>query len=152
MTTTPSCPIQEYGLFLCAIFDEWIKENNPNVNIRILSSMTKVLLGGKSGLQGIGPKRKMEPITVFSNGDLSPADDYCLIGECIMRTGCNLYNSSLQSLLTSSPFKVIETARRNLPKECVGCRWENVCLGGDLQHRYCDSNIFMKKSIYCEAL
>lgn len=147
----PDHSIYEYGKFLCVMFNTWIKEDNPEVNIRILSSMTKVLLGGKSSLQGIGPKKKMEPITVFSNGDLSPADDYCVIGNDVMYTGYNLYQSSLKCLLEHSKFKVLKNARDVLPVECQKCRWKNICLGGDLQHRYCQGS-FSKKSIYCQAL
>ena len=148
----PPRPVREYGEFLCAIFDEWTKEDNPEIDVRILSSILKVILGGRSGLQGIGPQVRMEPLTVFSNGDLSPADDYCVIGDEVMYTGCNVSNSSLKLLLESPSFKQINVAKKCFPSECEICRWKKVCGAGGLQNRYSKENGFLNKSIYCEAL
>jgi uncharacterized protein len=148
----PLRPIAEYGSFLCSLFDEWIREDNPKVNIRILSSIIKVFLGGKSGLQGIGPRIKKEPVTVFSNGDLSPADDYCLIGKEVMWTGCTLDNASLKDLFETPSFRQINLAAFCAPNECEQCRWKKVCFGGNLQNRYSKEDGFLRKSIYCEAL
>lgn len=146
----PSWPLSKCGEFLCALFDEWIKEDNPNVDIRLFSSIIEVLIGKRAKF--FYTKEDIEAVTVFSNGDLSPADDYCLIGDEIMSTGYNLDNASLPMLFASKSLQKIKKAKNLLPKDCKQCRWKKGCLGGFVFHRYSKKKGFSQKTVYCKAL
>jgi uncharacterized protein len=63
-----------------------------------------------------------------------------------------IYNVSLHEFLEQQIFTDIKEATKDAPKDCEGCRYKNVCFGGDPLHRYSNELKFFRKSIYCEAL
>ena len=39
----------------------------------------------------------------------------------------------------------------SLPGGCTGCRWRQVCRGGDFENRFSTRNGFDNPSVYCDA-
>ncbi|MBF8264077.1 MAG: hypothetical protein HW387_1742 [Parachlamydiales bacterium] len=67
---------ERYGSFLCNVFDEWIKDNNPEISVRILEAIIRILCGKTSAILGVGPRTESNllVLTIASNGDLSPEE------------------------------------------------------------------------------
>ena len=144
-----------YGKFICDVFDEWVKDDNPTIKVRFLNSYLQLFLGGDSLIYGIGSEKHLSLplISIRSNGNLSPTDELMSTHpETVTYTGCNVFDTSLKKFLQHNIFKEISFAQQNLPEECKNCCWSNVCGGGGITNRFSIKNRFDNPSIYCEGL
>lgn len=144
-----------YGKFLCDLFDEWIKDDNPEIQLRMFNSYIKMFLGGESMIYGIGYQKKpsIPLITIRSNGNLSPTDELMSTDPNTMtHTGFNISNTSLKEFLNQEVFKEILNAQLTLPSDCLSCCWGKVCGGGGITNRFSESLRFNNPSIYCDGL
>jgi uncharacterized protein len=142
-----------YAHYLIRIFKEWIKDDNPDIHIRLLNSIASSLSGGPSYLMDFGSiKFTQELITFSSNGDLSPDDTLCSYVPHFRNLG-NVRDTSLKNLLNNKKILLIREARKNSPSVCKTCCWENICGGGTrLVHRFSAKNGFDNPSVYCSGL
>jgi uncharacterized protein len=140
--------------FLIKMFDEWINSNDEKITIRCFNSIISLLTGGEALLKEIGPDKKdwYSCITVFTNGDIAPADDYCSIGTEFMHTGLNVLNTSFKEVFKSKSFVEIQKTCTTISSKCLCCPWKNVCFGGARVNRYSYINGFDNPSAYCEVL
>ncbi|MCH9644897.1 MAG: radical SAM protein [Gammaproteobacteria bacterium] len=146
--------VEDYGKFLCDLFDEWAKDDDPNINVRYLNSTLHSFCGGFSSIYGTGPAMEDEIplITISSNGDLSPVDELRVTNPKMFNGQANVVSTSLEEFLEKMPvFHQIKEAQQYLPNDCQECCWQHVCTGGNIVHRYSDSG-FDNPSIYCDAL
>ena len=139
---------EEYGDFYCDIFNEIEKVGLENVNVRFINSVLSSFLA--EDIQ-FNEKKHLQPITISTDGSLSPVDDLRNTDSSLMYTG-HIDNMSLNKYLKKPVFEDINQARDSLPKTCKTCCWSNVCKGGHLIHRYSSKDKFERKSIYCAAL
>ena len=146
--------IQGYGKFLCDLFSEWVKDDDPSIHVRYLNSTLTSFLGGFSSIYGTGPAMKEEIplVTVSSNGDLSPVDELRVTNAKAFNNGCNVANTNFKNFIKQTPmFNQIKFAQQHLPDSCQECCWQHVCAGGNIVHRYSKSG-FNNPSVYCAAL
>jgi uncharacterized protein len=144
----------QYGKFLSEVFDCWVKDNNPKIRVRILSSILKLLLGGKSEMMSLGLNDSRHvAITISSKGDILPDDILRPIFKQLDQTIYNISNDSLKDFLEKSAInKILASASTNLPLQCHNCEWLNICGGGHLINRYSKDNFFNNPSVYCKDL
>jgi len=142
------------GEYLCQLFDEWTKDNDPGIKIRFLKSTLNAFLGQSSTLYGIGSNNLscLPLITISSNGDLSPVDELRSTDSNIMQTGYNVNRHTLKEFLVYPIFNELKSAQANLPKKCSVCIWNKVCAGGTLVSRYSESKKFDNPSYLCDGL
>jgi uncharacterized protein len=122
----------QYGLFLCAIFDQWVRRDVGNVFVQLFD----VALGNWMGLGS--------PLCVFAetcgsamaiehNGDLYSCDHYVYPKY---KLG-NLMNKSLTEMATSpAQIKFGKDKSDGLPAYCRGCEVRFACHGECPKHRF----------------
>lgn len=142
----------EYGNFLKELFNEWFSDNNPQIFIRLFKSSILLFLGQNSYLitQGDNIKNAVA-ITIASNGDIF-ADDVLKSAKFETYSGYSVNNISLRDLLKTPVFSAIHQGMIYTPNECTGCKWLNVCGGGEPVHRHSEGHGFNNKSVLCEGL
>lgn len=145
---------EEYGNFLCDLFDEWVKDNNPKIQIRFLRSILNNFFGKNSLIYGVGPANPLDLplISIATDGELTPTDELRAIGEGLIYSNANVFNTTLTEFLKSDIFKKISYAQTHLPAKCQTCCWQKVCGGGAIVNRFSKANDFNNPSRYCEGL
>lgn len=145
---------EDYGRFLCDLFDEWTSDNNPKIEIRFFRSILNNFFGKNSLIYGVGPANKNDIplISVATNGELTPTDEMRAINRNIIYTGKTVFNTTLKEFFQEDIFKKISYAQTHLPEPCEDCCWHSVCAGGAIVNRYHELNDFNNPSIFCEGL
>ena len=146
-------PQDAYGKYLCRLFDVWTNDDDPTIQIRILSSTLGLLMGFKAGLSAAGPIiNGYETITIASNGEVGPDDVLRSASPSYLDLRKTVFDTSLKSLLDHPFFEIPDKAIANLPQQCRACEWKNICQGGYLVHRYSRTNAFNNPSVMCTSL
>jgi uncharacterized protein len=150
----PFLPIK-YGIFIKEIFDCWVKDDNPNIQIRFFDSYIKKFLG-TSGLiygQGSIDLDNLHLIVIRTDGDIGPTDELMSTDPATVTwTNTNIFNTTLKQFFAVPIFKELDTAFTNSPDLCKKCCWENVCGGGGIVNRFSKKHRFNNPSVYCEGL
>jgi uncharacterized protein len=145
-------PVQ-YGYFLCKLFEEWVKDKNPNVKIRFFLSLMNVLTGKNSLITSMGPGLdNIFILTVSSNGQLSPDDILRKAGCGKVMDLAHVNQTSAKNFFEMPILQSIRSCKQTLPKDCTDCCWQKICGGGSYIHRYSEKNNFDNSSVMCEAL
>ncbi|MBS0287008.1 MAG: radical SAM protein [Proteobacteria bacterium] len=153
----PGTP-EQYGKFLCELFDEWANEDNPNIRIRLFKDAMHSLSGGYSSVYGRGFNDRREEdfshhlLNVSSNGDLGPVSELMTTSSDVMHTGYNVKTHTLSDLLNLPVFRQISEALKTVPDACKTCCWQRVCGGGDLVTRFSKERGFNNPSTLCTGL
>lgn len=122
---------KEYGEFLLAIFEEWMKLDDPDVKIVPLSSFMQVLVGG-------------HPTVCYYKDDCSnflSIDSDGSVYVCGRSVGIesrkigNVKDESLGNILKSEKYLSIKRDMSSISSECKTCEWLSVCNGGCPLHR-----------------
>ena len=117
----PGTP-EQYGRFLCNLFDEWTKDDNPDTRIRFFTDAMTGLSGGYSSVYGRGCNNRRVDIphllNVSSNGDLGPVSELMTTSKDVMHTGFNVGTHTLADLLALPVFKQISEALKTVPDDC----------------------------------
>lgn len=146
--------VESYGEYLSELFDEWTKDDNPKVQIRRFSSLLGLFYGAEPEVYAVGkiPEHELPLISISSEGELSPSDEFRATAPQVNYSGETVFNSSLKNYLENPIFKNIQRASVELPSVCQRCCWKNICAGGTIVNRYHESNLFDNPSIYCTGL
>jgi uncharacterized protein len=140
--------------FLAELFEEWIKDDNPRVKIRIFDNMFRFFAGDRF-YQNILPNFATQHILVViaSNGDISENDDFKLIG--FGQNAGNVRNTSMIEFANSPLRQYIGDIYQRLAPVCQTCDWQNYCLAGVphglITSRYSKERGFNNPSAYCET-
>jgi uncharacterized protein len=151
----PNLDLTTHYDFLCDIFDEWVNDDNPNIEIRVLNSSLEQLMGGRSHTYGNGARSQGDfpLITISSDGHLSPVDDIRSTNPEMMTTGKIVDNCTLVEFLELPIFRKIKLAATKPPEKCSKCYWLNACGSGDITNRYSgDTDDFNYPSVFCDGL
>ena len=120
---------EQYGRFLCAIFEEWIRNGIPKVYIRdfeeILFNYVVKETPGCIYSRSCG-----HYIVVEYNGDVYPCDFYV---EPQWFLG-NLTEQPLEEIIESEKFNKFRMMKIQLARKCEGCAWLQYCHGGCPKH------------------
>ncbi|MGD9593067.1 MAG: radical SAM protein, partial [Candidatus Berkiella sp.] len=149
-------PPEQYGKFLCDLFDEWTKDDNPEIKIRFFKDALESFTGGFSSVYGRGVNdRKVDIphlLNISSNGDIGPVSELMTTSTEIMHTGFNVKTHTLADLFKLPVFSQISQALSAVPDGCKNCCWQRACGGGDLVTRYTDARGFNNPSWLCKGL
>ena len=149
-------PIEMYGKFLVGLFDEWTKDDNPEVSIRFIDSLFSLYNGRPSLIYGVGPGATnndvLPLINISSNGDLSPTDELRVTNQSLYYTDANVNTTTLKEFLNTNMFTAIKDGQQNLPTICQECCWQKICGGGAIVNRFNKTNFFQNPSVFCNGL
>ena len=130
--TPESVTGEEYGEFLCEVFDEWVLKDIGRTNIQLFTETARVWSGGSAGLCWMAPTCGRSLI-IEKDGDIYSCDHFV---KTEYRIG-DIRQSALGTLANSA-FQVRfgESKRESLPKTCFECEWLDVCNGGCPKDRF----------------
>jgi len=120
---------EEYGRFLCAIFDVWIRDF-PRVYVRTFDELLLAYVRGEEPSLCLFRRECGSYLVVEYNGDVYPCDFYVepkwLLG--------NIMEQSLDEILASERFLEFKRRKVGLARKCKGCPWLWLCHGGCPRH------------------
>jgi uncharacterized protein len=127
---TPSA--EEYGAFLCKIFDEWMARDAGRIVVQTFEEAGRPALGLEHSLCVFRETCGRIPV-LEHNGDLFPCDHFV---DREHRLG-NICETSLGRLLDSEAQRNFGEAKRAaLPRYCRECEVRVLCNGGCPKYRF----------------
>jgi uncharacterized protein len=116
---------EQFGDFLCAVFDRWYNGGQPQASVRDFEAILAVYLGQEAPLCSY-QKRCGSYLVVEYNGDVYPCDffvrDDLLVG--------NILETPLERLFESPVVKRFAAKKAEPRPECQACPWLAYCQQG----------------------
>jgi uncharacterized protein len=131
---------QQYGEFLCKLFDRWYEHGPLKQRIRDFDSMLSHCLTGKHTICTFD-RQCSQYIVVEHSGDAFCCDFFVEPG---WRLG-NIFETPIEKLAVSDRKRDFARAKLNLDNKCLLCRYLAVCRGGCMKHRE------NRVSYFCDA-
>lgn len=130
---TPHTPAAEdYGAFLCKIFDEWIARDVDRMMVQAFDEAARPALGLEHSLCVFRETCGQIPV-LEHNGDFFPCDHFV---DAAHRLG-NIRQTPLGELLESEAQRQFGDAKRDaLPRYCRQCEVLALCNGGCPKYRF----------------
>jgi uncharacterized protein len=123
---------EEYGAFLCQIFDEWIGRDTNRLAVQIFEEAARPALGMEHSLCVFRETCGQIPV-IEHNGDFFPCDHFV---DREHRSG-NINETPLGELLESQAQRDFGEAKRDgLPRYCRECEVLAMCHGGCPKYRF----------------
>lgn len=141
---------ERYGDFLTRLYHAWAADDDPGIQVRILNSALRLILGGASQFSGLGGE-VAPALTVSSDGAIGPDDTLRACGTDAVTTSAHVATASIASLSREPVVAHAMESAGVLPGPCRGCNWRKVCGGGALVNRY-RAGSFDQPSVLCEGL
>lgn len=137
---------QEWGDFLCTIFDEWINNDTNHVSVRLFDSIITTMLNKTPTLCSFGQDCR-HYFAVEYNGDIYPCDFYV---EEEMKLG-NIMEDNWTELLSSKKYEAFGQKKRLLDHDCNKCSFVTICAGDCQKNRLSKNTIPYSKSMLCDG-
>lgn len=137
---------QQWGEFLCSIFDEWINNDTNRVSIRLFDSIIATLLHKTPTLCSFSKDCRHYQV-VEHNGDVYPCDFY--VAE-EMRLG-NIIEDNWQTFLSSTTYELFGRRKGVFDQECNKCPFVELCAGDCQKNRLSRTAVPHSKSVLCEG-
>jgi uncharacterized protein len=116
---------KEWGNFLCAIYDEWVKcGDTRRVSIRLFDSLLTLMVDGYANVCAMGQSCQSY-LVVEHNGDVYPCDFFV---RPDLKLG-NIMEDSWDSLLNSPTFVEFGERKKQWNDKCAGCEYLKFCAG-----------------------
>jgi uncharacterized protein len=121
---------EEYGEFLCAVFDYWARRDVGRVFVQLFESALSVWLGGPPSLCVFAPTCG-RALAVEHNGDLYACDHF--VYRNYLRGAITPGN--LITLLDGVEQRAFGAAKADLSRDCHQCPVRGLCGGDCPKHR-----------------
>ena len=125
-------PAEAFGVFLCAIFDEWMEQDIGGVKVQIFEEAATTAFGQEHGLCIF--RRTCGDIPIIEhNGDFFSCDHFV---DAEHRLG-NIQEKPFVELLESPAQRAFgQTKLDTLPRYCQACEVRAMCNGGCPKNRF----------------
>ena len=143
------CGLTPVADYLIPIFDEWMREDNPGVFIRLFWGLLRMLLGGKGETDMFG-NLLMSYLVVETDGSIEALDALRVCESGLGRSGLNVLRNDFDDLNLGLSL-VDRLVHEGIPlsAQCRICPELAICGGGYLPHRYARANGFDNPSAWC---
>lgn len=152
--SVPSRYTESLPRYLTGLFEEWLADEDPEIEIRILDQMLRVFAGNdefRDILLNVHKKHLM--VVIAADGELSEHDDFKVINFA-QRMG-NVKDTSLLDFANSPLRQFLHALINSVPDDCQGCDWRNYCRAGCTHGlsitRYSQANGFNNRSSLCSG-
>lgn len=135
---------EEYGVFLCRIFDRWLDWGPTKLSVRIFDSLLSYCLG-RGPTECTFGRYCNDYIVVEHNGDAFCCDFYV---EQAARLG-NIMETPIEQLADSSVKREFGYAKARLGNACLICRYLDICRGGCPKDRRAIAGNINMPSYFC---
>lgn len=115
---------EEWGEFLCAIFDEWYKNDTRRISVRLFDSILSVMLGQPPTVCAMGNDCR-QYFVVEHNGDVYPCDFFV---RPELKLG-NVLNDDWLMLQKLPMYEQFGARKRQRPAQCETCPYVRFCAG-----------------------
>ena len=122
---------EEWGDFLCEIFDLWVKGDTRRVSIRLFDSIVLKLVDGITNCCPMGTDCR-QYFVVEHNGDIYTCDFFV---QNDLRLG-NIMEDSWQAFLGHHAYEAFGKRKQQWNRECDSCEYLKLCAGDCPKHRY----------------
>ncbi len=137
---------QQYGRFMCRVFDRWLAEGVRKRSIRLFDSLLSFLLGGPH-TECTFARRCNDYIVIEHNGDAFCCDFYVTDQT---RLG-NLMNTPMEQLAGSDVKRAFARRKTDIANKCLVCRYLDACRGGCPKDRAMLTGTHKAPSYFCEG-
>lgn len=122
---------KQWGDFLCAIFDEWYKQDVGKYFIQLFEATLANWCGVAPGVCTYGERCGHAACMEF-NGDVYSCD-HLVFPE--YKLG-NIHEKTLVEMLYGEQQREFGSIKQNLPRQCLECRWRFACHGECPKNRF----------------
>lgn len=130
-----SVPSEAFGIFLCAVFDEWIENDIGKIKVQIFEEAVRPAFNQDHTLCIFKPECGGVPV-LERNGDFYSCDHFVDNGHLVG----NIKDHSLSDLLDSEHQKAFGQAKYlTLPKFCIVCEFRAMCNGECPKNRFIET-------------
>jgi uncharacterized protein len=125
-------PAEDWGDFLCVIFDEWLRRDIGQIKVQIFEEAARTAFGQEHSLCIFRPMCGDIPV-IEHNGDFFSCDHFV---DAKHRLG-NIRETPLVELLESPAQRAFGKAKLDtLPRSCRKCEVRAMCNGGCPKNRF----------------
>ncbi len=141
-----SVDAEEYGRFLCKLFDEWFKNGYPYVSIRLFDNLLQYRVGQV-------PESCMFKdscgwyFVIEHNGDIFPCD-FFVTKEWLLG---NIRKDSIENILETPKYNEFAHLRDRPCEECNDCEWLDFCHQGCVKFRYLPELDYNATNYLCKS-
>ena len=125
-----SITAEEWGSFLCGIYDEWIGTDARRVSVRLFDCVLMYLTSGRHYLCPM-ERDCRNYFVVEHNGDIYPCDFFV---EEELKLG-NIQRDTWEEMWNSRIYKEFGSRKSSWNPECAACEFLPLCAGDCLKHR-----------------
>jgi uncharacterized protein len=136
---------EQFGRFLCRIFDRWYQEGPLDVYVRYFNDVMAVYLGHECPTC-LYRRECGDYVVVEHNGDVYACDFFV---EPEWKLG-NLMEQPLWEIVATPHAQAFRARKRNLAPECQRCGWLPVCHGGCPKYRRINGGVD-RPTYFCRA-
>ncbi len=137
---------EQYGRFMCRIFDLWMAEGVRKRSIRLFDSLLSFLLGGPH-TECTFARRCNDYIVIEHNGDAFCCDFYVTEQT---RLG-SIMDTPIEQLAGSSLKRAFARKKSEIANTCLVCRFLDICRGGCPKDRAMLTGTHKTPSYFCEG-
>lgn len=138
---------QDYGNFLCDVFDIWYNDGQLRTSVRFFDNMLAVYLN-HSAEMCVHQKTCPTTLILEQNGDAYPCDFYLSEDYKLGNVG----QDDLRDILGNYVHQRFLQRKPQLPEKCVTCEFQQLCHGGCPRNRHWDdSNNVVDVDYFCDA-
>ncbi len=141
-----ACSPQEYGAFMCRIFDRWLEYGPTRLSIRLFDSIMHYYLNGQH-TNCTFMERCSDYIVIEHNGDAFCCD-FFVTEE--WKLG-NILETPIETLYEGGVKKKFAKTKRKVAQKCFVCRHYEICRGGCLKDRLAKDDNYSNVSYLCEG-
>ena len=141
-----SIKAQQWGDFLCTLFDEWINNDTNRVSVRLFDSIMSTLIKETPTLCSFSRDCR-HYLVVEHNGDVYPCDFYV---EENLKLG-NIIEDNWSTFLSSPTYEMFGNRKGHYDHECNKCPYVVVCAGDCQKNRLTRGANPHSKSVLCEG-
>ena len=136
----------QYGDFLCRLFDRWYDYGTEKLNIREFDSLVTYLVMGSHTICTYS-KQCAGFVVIEHTGDAFCCEFFV---EPKWRLG-NILETPLEKLASSANKRAFAREKQNLPGKCLVCRYLDICRGGCMKDRVRWNDNLNRESYFCEG-
>lgn len=138
---------EDYGTFLCALFDEWYRDwaSGHYTSVRLFDDYVHLTMGLPAGTCATSGSCGAY-FVVEADGSVYPCDFYVLDEWKLGHLG----DQPLPALAGSDRAKRFLQDGLEHPTACASCRWQPLCFGG-CKRDWCDDPAGGKQNYYCPS-
>ena len=138
---------EQYGEFLCRVFDFWSNYGFANLSIRDFDSLLSYCVTGRHTICTYD-NRCSQYIVIEHSGDAFCCDFFV---DPEWRLG-NILETPIEKLAASNTKLKFSRAKQNLSNKCLICNYMPVCRGGCMKNRIGANKIdFERETYFCKS-